>query len=425
MIDGALSGVACAKLLRAKGYEVYLSDQNKIKEKEDLEALGIIVDEGHSAYLKQQKYDLIVKNPGIPYTAAFVRLFLNEGYFLYNEIDIAQRYAYYQYGAITGTNGKTTTTALLAAFLKCLDPLNEAVGNIGLPLSELVLKYPDHNLTLAVEVGAFQALGLKDFHPKVSVCTNLTPDHLNYFDSVEDYYRSKMRIYQNQRGDDWFLLNIDDEKIIEYAKDIKCKIITYSLKKKADLCLMGDEVKLFDKTLFKLDDLKLPGEHNLYNAMVASSMAYKLGVKIDDIQKVLHEFKGVRHRLEFVREINGVRYYNDSKGTNPDATINALKAFDKIILLAGGYDKKTGFDEVIPYLGHVKAMCLFGETKYEIQKIYPKARLFETMQEALAYAHLIAEKGDTILLSPMCASWDQFPNFEKRGDIFVGLVNEL
>lgn len=426
VIGAALSGVACAKLLNSKGYEVYLSDQKEIKEKGELEASGIMVDIGHSDYLKKIDYDLIVKNPGIPYSAPFVKHFVDKGYFLYNEIEIALRYAKnYRYAAITGTNGKTTTSSLLGAFLKTLNPLNVAGGNIGLPISEIVLKYPEESLTLALEIGAFQALGLKDFHPLVSVCTNLTPDHLNYFESLEDYYASKMRIYQNQSGDDWFLLNIDDEEVVRHAQNIKCQIITYSLYKKADLCLEDEKVKLFDETLFTIDDLKLPGKHNLYNAMVASAMAKKLGVKTKDIQKVLRDFKGVKHRLEFVKEIDGVKYFNDSKGTNPDATINALKAFKNIILLAGGFDKHTGFEEVKPYLSNVKAMCLFGETKYEIQKIYPEASIFETMEEALKHAHAIAKKGDVVLLSPMCASWDQFPNFEKRGEAFVELVRKL
>ena len=188
----------------------------------------------------------------------------------------------------------------------------------------------------------------------------------------------------------------------------------------------GNWVTIFDKPLFKISDLKIVGEHNLSNAMVAAAMAYKMGVAISDIQRVLKEFKGVKHRLEFIKEIDGVRYYNDSKGTNPDSTSVALKAFDdNVILLAGGYDKHTGFESIRPYLHHVKKMLVFGQTAMELKELYPQAIIFENMEEALRYAKTIALKGDVVLLSPMCASWDQFKNFEERGDLFAAIVKQF
>lgn len=426
VIGAALSGISASKLLVKKGYEVYLTDMKTIAAKKDLEALGIkVYDGGHPDSLKDLDYDLIVKNPGIKPTVPFVKYFCDKGYPLLSEIEIALRYGNFSYGAITGTNGKTTTTTLLGEFLKKIDKDAKACGNNGYPLCDIAAEYEGKDLHLAIEIAAFQLLGCPHFHPTVSVCMNLTPDHLDYFKDVDDYYRAKMLIYKNQSDDDWFLLNLDDENICALVTDVKCRIVTFSVKKDADLTVRGDGVYLFDNELFKLSDLKLPGVHNLYNAMVAAAMAYKLGVSIADIRDVLRNFKGVRHRLEFVKEVAGVKYYNDSKGTNVDATKVALSAFDKVILLAGGYDKKTGFQDIIPYLDHVKEMYVFGATKDELKKIYPEAVVCTGLKEALTKAHSSAKAGDIVLLSPMCASWDQYANFEERGDEFVKLVESL
>ena len=428
IIGAALSGNACAKLLVSKGYEVYLTDYNLIQEKEELTELGIkVFDGGHPDLLKEIKYDLIVKNPGIKYTVPFVDYFVKAGYDIKNEIEVASTFVKnYNYASITGTNGKTTTTTLLGEFLKTKNSRNDAVGNIGKPLSTIVLEHGDETLDFAVEIAAFQLLGCFEYHPCVSVCMNLSPDHVDYFGGVDAYYKAKMLVYKNQCGDDWFLQNIDDALINQYAKDVPCKVVTFSLEKEADLCVKDGKVTLFDKVLFEVSDLKLPGRHNLYNAMVAAAMAYKMGVSIESIQDVIKNFKGVKHRLQFVREINGVRYYNDSKGTNPDSTEVAIKAFDKpVTLLAGGYDKKTGFASIMPYLKDVKKMYVFGETKDQLKAIYPEAVVLETMEEALNLAHQEAIAGDIVLLSPMCASWDQFKNFEERGDIFVSIVESF
>lgn len=427
VIGAAKSGIAVSKLLASKAYEVYLTDAKEIKEKDELEKLGIkVYDNGHPDFLRDLDYEFIVKNPGIPYHVPFVNHFVLKNVRILNEIEVASSFVNYSYGVITGTNGKTTTTTLLGEFLKTLNPLNEAVGNIGLPLSDIVIAHGDEKLKMAVEIAAFQLLGIEKFHPEVAVCLNLTPDHIDYFKSLDAYYKAKMLVYQNMSGDDWFLLNIDDEEILKYAQDIPCKVISYSMKKDADLCLKGDLVYLFDEVLFDAKTLKLVGVHNLQNAMVAACMAYKMGVSIQDIQRVIAEFKGVSHRIEFVREVNGVRFYNDSKGTNPDSTIVALKAFEKpVYLLAGGYDKKTGFDSIKPYLNNVKKMYVFGQTKEQLKALYPEAIVVNDLKEAFDNAVSDSQSGDVVLLSPMCASWDQFPNFEVRGDYFKQLVNKL
>lgn len=421
VIGASLSGSAVSKLLVQKGYEVYLTDANEIKDKKALEALGIhVYDGGHSEVLKTYQYAFVVKNPGIPYTVPFVKYFQDLQVSIYNEIEVASRFVkQYQYGAITGTNGKTTTTQLLSELLKLKNPINQAAGNIGLPLSEIVLKYQDQPLDIALEIAAFQLLGIETFKPKVSVITNLTPDHLDYFTNVDAYYKAKTLVYKYQDEQDYFLLNLDDEQVVNYVKDIKAQVITYSTIQKADVYIQEGKVYYRDVMLFGLGDLRLVGMHNVSNAMVAAVMAYLMGVSLEDIRIGIQAFKGVEHRIEFVATINDIRYYNDSKGTNTDATIVALKAFEKpVILLAGGYDKKTGFHDVLPYLDKIKEMVVFGAVKEQLKAIYPRAYVVDTMFEAIDVAKKIASKDDVVLLSPMCASYDQFRNFEQRGQLF-------
>ncbi len=428
LIGAALSGIAAAKLLNEKGYEVYLTDLKEVKEKAELEALGIhVYDNGHPDFLKDIGYDLIVKNPGIPDAAPFVKAMKDQGYFIYNEIEVAASFApHYRFGAITGTNGKTTTTTLLGEFLKTLDPHNGALGNNGFPLCETVRTLGDGDYTFAVEIAAFQLIGTKDFHPVVSAITNLTPDHLNVFGTTDAYYRAKMLVCQNQRDDDWFIINADDPNCVEYAANVPCRLVTFSTEKDADICLKDGIVYLFGEELFDTAILRIPGMHNVANAMVAAAMAVKLGVTKENIVKVLSEFPGVEHRIQFIREHNGIRYYNDSKGTTPESTVVALKAFpDPVILLGGGYDKKLGFETMRPYLSRMKYLIAFGETKYQLKELKPDAILVETLDEAVAEAVRLAVPGDVVLLSPMCASWDQFPNFEVRGHHFADLVNQL
>ena len=427
IIGCAKSGYWASKLLNKKGYEVIITDAKEIIEKDELEKLGIkVYDNGHPDFLLDLDYEFVVKNPGIPYTNKLVKYFVDKKVKVYTEVETALNYPNnYKIAAITGTNGKTTITTLVYEILK-----NEfkayACGNIGTAVSEIVYNHEDEEAKLSLEISAFQLLGSPSFHPECAVITNLTPDHLDYFDTLDDYYRAKTLVYKNMSEDDWFILNLDDEECVKYCKDIKCKVVTISLEKSADLCLRGDEVVLFDTVLFNKNDLKIIGKHNLFNAMVAACLAYKLGCGVDNIRNAIANFKGVEHRIEFVRELDGVKYYNDSKGTNTDSTVIALKAFDKpVILLAGGHDKHTGFKGIEDNKDKIKKLITFGETKDMLAKIKDDAIVCETMAEALNKAHEIADDGDVVLLSPACSSYDQFKNFEQRGKIFKELVNNL
>lgn len=427
VIGAARSGVAIAKLLKQNDYDVILTDLKKLEDKRNLEAMGIVVyDDGHPHELLAQKYDVVIKNPGIPHTSPFIRALSEQGYFIYNEIEVASRMVSYTIAAITGTNGKTTTTSLLEAMLKRKDERNLACGNIGLAFSEVVAEKGNVALDVAMEIAAFQLLGCDRFKPKISVILNLAPDHLDVFGEVKAYYAAKCRIYQAQDESDYFLKNLDDENIVALTQDVKAQVLTFSLVKEADIKLENDWVVFKDIKLFAISTLKITGMHNVSNAMVAASMAYLMGVELSDIQAVCAEFTGVEHRLEYITTIQGVRYYNDSKATTAESTEVALKAFDSnIILLAGGYDKKTGFDILKPHLHRLKAMYAYGVTRDQFKQLYPDAILVDTMEEALNRASLNAKAGDVVLLSPACASYDQFDNYEQRGKLFKQFVHAL
>lgn len=425
VIGGARSGCAVAKLLKKEGYDVVISDQKVMPEKEELTALGImVVDGGHPEELKDQEYAFVVKNPGIPYHAPFLRFFVEKGITIYTEIEIAYRFApHFHYGAVTGTNGKTTITSLLYTLLQ-YNKKALVAGNIGTPLSECVLEHGEEEKQVAIELSNFQLLGCESFHPEVSVVCNLSPDHLDYMGSVEAYYESKMKIYANTDENDWFLRNVDDPVVMKYAKNIPAKIIDFSLvRDDVDLYYQDGKVYLFNEVLFDTSILNIVGMHNISNAMVAAAMAYKMGVSVDNIREGLSLFQSVEHRLEYVGEKNGVKFYNDSKATNPEAVVPALKSFEQnIILLAGGYDKKLPFDILKPFDERIKRCMAFGETKEAFTDLFSHVTLCETMKDALEEAIRIAQPGDVILLSPACASYDQFHSYEERGKIFKNYV---
>jgi UDP-N-acetylmuramoylalanine--D-glutamate ligase len=258
------------------------------------------------------------------------------------------------------------------------------------------------------------------------VITNLSPDHLDVFSDLEEYYEAKTRIFKNMDSTDVFLLNLDDAQIVERSKNLKCRTLTFSYDQVCDCYVKEGIVWLYEKPLFEISDLQILGRHNTINAMVAGAMAHVMGIDRHTIRKVISLFKGVEHRIEFVRECHGVKYYNDSKGTNTDATIIALKSFDSpVILLAGGYDKHTGFDDLRPYLSKISTMIVFGATKHQLKMLYPDATVVDTLNEAVLLASQISRPGDTVLFSPACASYDQFDNYEQRGRIFKNLVNNL
>ena len=435
------SGISATKLLVNHGVKVYLFDENKdrdieaIKEKtDDSELVQIELGElGEDALSSSQ---LMVISPGIPVDAPFTDVVRNAGIPIWSEIELAYHYGKGKIAAITGTNGKTTTTALVGEIVKAHNAKTIVVGNIGIPYTELCDTTDDDSDTVA-EISSFQLETVIDFHPNVSAILNLTPDHLNRHYTFENYGNVKFSITKNQTMDDVTVLNYDDEHtraMGEKAKD-HCHVVYFSrLEKPAggvyvedgDIILEDGDKKI---NVLAIKDLKLMGAHNVENVLAAVGISYYMGVPVDVIRDVATSFKAVAHRIEYVDTIDGVAYYNDSKGTNPDAAIKGIQAMvAPTFLIGGGYDKGSEYDEWIEaFDGKVKWLVLIGQTAQKIADCAKRhgfnSIIFEeNLQDAVAYCHENAVDGDAVLLSPACASWGQFDNYEQRGDMFKEYV---
>lgn len=435
------SGISATKLLVNHGVKVYLFDENKdrdieaIKEKTgDSELVQIELGElGEDALSSSQ---LMVISPGIPVDAPFTDVVRNAGIPIWSEIELAYHYGKGKIAAITGTNGKTTTTALVGDIVKAHNAKTIVVGNIGIPYTELCDTTDDDSDTVA-EISSFQLETVIDFHPNVSAILNLTPDHLNRHYTFENYGNVKFSITKNQTMDDVTVLNYDDEHtraMGEKAKD-HCHVVYFSrLEKPAggvyvedgDIILEDGDKKI---NVLAIKDLKLMGAHNVENVLAAVGISYYMGVPVDVIRDVATSFKAVAHRIEYVDTVDGVAYYNDSKGTNPDAAIKGIQAMvAPTFLIGGGYDKGSEYDEWIEaFDGKVKWLVLIGQTAQKIADCAKRhgfnSIIFEeNLQDAVAYCHENAVDGDAVLLSPACASWGQFDNYEQRGDMFKKYV---
>lgn len=435
------SGISATKLLVNHGVKVYLFDENKdrdieaIKEKTgDSELVQIELGElGEDALSSSQ---LMVISPGIPVDAPFTDVVRNAEIPIWSEIELAYHYGKGKIAAITGTNGKTTTTALVGEIVKAHNAKTIVVGNIGIPYTELCDTTDDDSDTVA-EISSFQLETVIDFHPNVSAILNLTPDHLNRHYTFENYGNVKFSITKNQTMDDVTVLNYDDEHtraMGEKAKD-HCHVVYFSrLEKPAggvyvedgDIILEDGDKKI---NVLAIKDLKLMGAHNVENVLAAVGISYYMGVPVDVIRDVATSFKAVAHRIEYVDTVDGVAYYNDSKGTNPDAAIKGIQAMvAPTFLIGGGYDKGSEYDEWIEaFDGKVKWLVLIGQTAQKIADCAKRhgfnSIIFEeNLQDAVAYCHENAVDGDAVLLSPACASWGQFDNYEQRGDMFKEYV---
>jgi len=436
VIGLARSGLAAIKLLHEIGVtDITLTEQKEVKEREYLESIGVTILPQSDAVF-ERPYDIVIKNPGVPPISPFIRRFKDRGIPVITEIELAYQCAKPQhYIGITGTNGKTTTTTLVYEILKkAYGDKAHVGGNIGIPLSEVVL---NNNLLneeghyISLELSNMQLIDSDELRPEVATIVNMTPDHIDFMGGLDNYYYSKTRIYKNMKDDDLFILNCDDPVVAEYTDryPIHCKKFTFSLEKKdTDAYLDGEWMVIGGEKMLELKKIRLPGMHNLQNIMIAVSACRAIGIPSDLIREVIYDFKGVEHRIEFVRELNGVKYYNDSKGTNTDATITALKAFVKgVILLVGGFEKGLSMDEMKKYLGCVKQVIGFGASGHRIATdlVGEKAIVVTTLDEAVNEAVKCSESGDIILLSPTTSSFDQYSCFEERGEHFKRIVNSL
>ena len=434
----ARSGMAAIKVLHELGADIVLSERKpaeELKELATLKELGVTI-VGQDMEVFDQKYDLCVKNPGVPYRSPFMEALALHGVPIITEIELAFQVAKPQhYIAITGTNGKTTTTTLVYEILNRAFPGKAHLcGNIGIPLCEIVMEeglMEESDHYIALEISNYQLVSIDRFRPDVATIINLTPDHVDFMGSLEAYYKSKTEVYRNMTPEDTFLLNADDPVLAEYVEKypVPATVRTFSLDRTdTDNCVRDGQLYVGDEPVLPLTSIRLPGKHNLQNVMIAVSAAKVLGISNETIQEVVEGFTGVEHRIEFVREKDGVRYYNDSKGTNTDATVTALKAFDKgVILLIGGFEKGLPMDDVKAHLGCVKKVIGYGACgpRLVADTVGADGIVVTTLDEAVAEAVKIAESGDTVLLSPTTSSFDQYTCFEERGDHFKKLVNEL
>ena len=382
--------------------------------------------------------DMVVMSPGVPLELDFIQKAKQAGAEIIGELEIAYRVGKGNYIAITGTNGKTTTTTLVGEILKNSGRKTYVVGNVGVAVISKALSASEDDW-LVTETSSFQLETIKFFQPVVSALLNITPDHMDRHKTIENYSKAKRKIFQNQDENQYFVVNYDDEESYKLADKCKAKVIPFSRKSileigcfvlDGDIVIKNQEGTYID--ICSIDELRIPGAHNIENALAAAAISYFAGVSPEVISKTIRAFEGVEHRLEFCGEVDGVRFVNDSKGTNPDASIKAIEAINGgIILIAGGYDKDSDFkDFIMSFNNKVKHMILLGKTAPKIKETAEKMgfksiTMAKDMDECVRVGFKMASSGDTVLLSPACASWDMYTCFEQRGEHFKNCVRDL
>ncbi|WP_404449987.1 UDP-N-acetylmuramoyl-L-alanine--D-glutamate ligase [Sutcliffiella horikoshii] len=431
----AKSGTATAELLHKLGAKVIVNDRSPLEGNEQAEYLlskGIeVVCGGHPTSIFDQNVDVVFKNPGIPYHNPLVQLATEKGVPVLTEVELAYQISDAPIIGITGSNGKTTTTTLIDKMLAADSKSPLIAGNIGNVSVEVAQEAGEDNV-MVTELSSFQLMGTESFRPKISVFLNLFEAHLDYHGTVEDYGIAKAQIFKNQTSDDYAVINADDAQVVKLAEGINSTIIPFSVSKIVDGAYLDNGFVYFkEEKVLSIEQIVLPGKHNLENILAAVAAVKLLEVSNEAITEVLTSFSGVKHRLQFIGEHNGRRFYNDSKATNILATQKALSAFENnIVLLAGGLDRGNEFDDLLPYLKNVKLLVTFGETAEKLIRTANEAGIkqikhVDNVEKAVPVAYEMSDSGDVILLSPACASWDQYKTFEQRGDIFIDAVHKL
>ena len=441
VFGSGISGIGAAELLGQVGALPVIYDGKADLDKEavlhKINHKNVEIYAGELPGSVRESLDLVVLSPGVPTDLPLVKSFYDQGLPVWGEVELAYRTGKGRVLAITGTNGKTTTTALLGKIMSDAVESVFVVGNIGTPYTSKSLEMKEDSVTVA-EISSFQLETIESFAPKVSAILNITEDHLNRHHTMEEYIRVKELIVKNQKPEDVCVLNYEDPVLREFGKNIVPKTVYFSSEQALDQGIFLDGDKIILRTeqeeilLVKTGDLKLLGRHNYENVMAASAMAYYAGVPVDSIRKSICEFTAVEHRIEYVTEKNGVAYYNDSKGTNPDAAIKGIQAMNRPTwLIGGGYDKGSSYDEWLnSFDGKVRSLVLIGQTKETIRDAAERLGvcpciLCEDLEEAVKVCAENASPGEAVLLSPACASWGQFDNYEQRGDKYKEYVRNL
>lgn len=445
LVFGAgISGIGAADLLgRVQARPVIYDGNTKLKESEILGKLqnpsevSVVLGEMSDKVL--EGVELAVLSPGVPTDLDAVQKIRDKNIPIWGEVELAYQMGKGKVLAITGTNGKTTTTALTGQIMKDYLPDVYIVGNIGTPYTSCALDMTEDTVTVA-EISSFQLETIQDFAPRVSAILNITEDHLNRHHTMEEYIRVKELITANQSKDDVCVLNYEDEVLRVFGEQVKdrIKVVFFSSLRQLPegVFLKGSRIVVREKgqetEVTDTGRLKLPGRHNYENVMAAIAIAKAAGVPMESIQKTVENFRAVPHRIEYVTEKNGVVYYNDSKGTNPDAAIKGIQAMDRpTLLIGGGYDKQSEYTQWIrSFDGKVRYLVLIGQTREKIRDAakdcgFTDTILADSLEEAVKICAQKANPGDAVLLSPACASWGQFDNYEQRGDKFKEYVNSL
>ena len=444
VVGTGISGIAAAELLFANHIAFDIFDGNEKLEEEDVRAKSEALKEcpvilGTLPAECMDNYSYVILSPGVPTDLPMVDALRAGGAKIWGEIELAYAFSKGDVLAITGTNGKTTTTALTGAIMRNYAADVQVVGNIGIPYTRMAPEMTDETVTVA-EISSFQLETVEHFAPKVSAILNITPDHLNRHHTMENYIAAKERITEGQQADQVCVLNYEDAVLRAFGEELKKKMhVLYfsSARELADgLYLKGEEIYTAKEGCARLvcnvNELNLLGKHNYENVMAATGIALSYGVPLEKIKEVLVRFTAVEHRIEYVTEVDGVRYYNDSKGTNPDAAIQGIRAMNRpTCLIGGGYDKQSEYDEwIAAFDGKVKKLVLIGATAQKIADTCERMGFTDyvfadSLQEAVDICHETAVSGDAVLLSPACASWGMFDNYEQRGCMFKDMVRKL
>lgn len=444
VFGSGISGIAAGELLLRVGASPVIYDSNDRLSRQDIlnkfsqpKRVEVILGQFPRGLLPM--LSLVIMSPGVPCDLPLVEDFKEAGLPIWGEIELAYRLGKGKIMAVTGTNGKTTTTSMLGKILGDYYPEVYVVGNIGNPYTAVADRQTNQAITVA-EISSFQLETIDNFHPNASAITNITEDHLNRHHTMEEYIRVKELITRNQGPEDLCVLNYEDQILREFGKSLRTRVLYFSSQRVLDqgIYLEDGQIKIAHdgkvETLVDVQDLQLLGAHNYENIMTAAAMAAHGGVPLTNIRRSVCAFPGVEHRIEYVTEKKGVRYYNDSKGTNPDAAIKGIQAMNRpTVLIGGGFDKESTYEEWIhSFEGKVKDLVLIGQTREKIAQTalkcgFPKEHIIfcENLQEAVKVCADKADDGDAVLLSPACASWGQFDNYEQRGDCFKQYVREL
>ena len=431
----AKSGESAARLLDKLGAIVTVNDSKPFEENPAAQGLleeGIkVVTGGHPLELLDEDFALMVKNPGIPYSNPMIKKALDKGMPVWTEVELAYLISEAPIVGITGSNGKTTTTTMIGQVLTAAGQNGLLSGNIGYPASHVAQTATDKD-TLVMELSSFQLMGIESFHPEIAVITNLMPTHIDYHGSFEAYVAAKWNIQKNMTAADHLVLNFNQDLAKELAEKTQATVVPFSTLEKVDGAYLENGLLYFrGEAVMAADEIGVPGRHNVENALATIAVAKIRGVDNETIKETLSAFGGVKHRLQYADEINGVKFYNDSKSTNILATQKALSGFDnsKVILIAGGLDRGDDFDELVPDIKGLKKMVILGQSAERVKRAADKAGVeyvdATDIADATRKAYHLAGTGDIVLLSPANASWDMYPNFEVRGDLFLKTVAEL